>query len=111
MMLSLRLLSAFCAFALLTAAAPKTGRQLFETNCSMCHGRDGTGGHGGANLRGELKYGHDVKSISNVIARGIPSNGMPSFASHSPAEIHKLAEYVLTLHRQGQARVERGSIK
>ncbi|HXE10795.1 MAG TPA: c-type cytochrome [Bryobacteraceae bacterium] len=111
MTLSLRLLSTFCAFALLTAAAPKTGRELFETNCSMCHGKDGTGGHGGANLRDGLKYGRDVKSISNVIAHGIPSNGMPSFASHSPAEIHKLAEYVLTLHRQGQARIERGSAK
>ncbi|MGH9613088.1 MAG: c-type cytochrome [Bryobacteraceae bacterium] len=111
MILSVRLLSFLCVFALLAAAAPKTGRQLFEANCSMCHGKDGTGGHGGANLRDGLKYGHDVKSISNVIARGIPSNGMPSFASHSPAEIHKLAEYVLTLHRQRQARVERGGLK
>ena len=111
MTLAFRLASSLCAFAFLASAAPKTGRQLFETNCSVCHGKDGRGGPGGANLRANLKYGNNVKSIANVIIHGVPSNGMPSFANKPSVEIHKLAEYVLTLHRQSQGHPERSSLK
>ena len=107
MVFSIRLAACVLGCAALSLAGPNTGRESFEKQCIACHAKDGSGGHGGANLRAALKYGTDVKSVSNVIKHGVPSNGMPSFADRGPDEIRKLALYVLQLHKQGQA----GSMK
>ena len=103
MVTSIRLAACVLGCAALGFSAPNTGRELFEKHCIACHAKDGSGGHGGANLRAAMKYGTDVKSVSNVIKHGVPSNGMPSFADRGPDEIRKIALYVLQLHKQGQA--------
>ena len=81
------------------------GQQLFQSNCSFCHGSDARGGETGPNLvrdqvvladqRGEL--------IAPVVQNGIPGRGMPKLTL-SATEIADIAAW---LH--GQPLSDRGA--
>ncbi|MGH9620449.1 MAG: c-type cytochrome [Bryobacteraceae bacterium] len=64
-------------------AAVARGKQLFETNCSFCHGLEATGGNGGPDLVGSVLVNNDNHGnlIAPVVHNGRPDKGMPSFSS------------------------------
>ncbi|MCB1747655.1 MAG: PQQ-binding-like beta-propeller repeat protein [Gammaproteobacteria bacterium] len=75
-----------------TADAP-AGAELFQRYCGQCHGRDGSGGHGGGpNLHRALAPDHVLVTIR--AGRG----GMPAFAGTlDETEISAIAAHVATL--------------
>jgi cytochrome c oxidase cbb3-type subunit 3 len=60
------------------------GRDIYASNCAVCHKEDGTGGIG-PNLTATLKYGSSEKEIFKSVAEGRP-NGMPGFLPQLGAE-------------------------
>ena len=74
------------------------GHQLFESNCSFCHGSDARGGETGPNLvRAQvvLDDQHGEK-LAPIVHAGFPAQGMPRFAL-SDSEIASIAAW---LHAQ-----------
>ncbi|AWI25309.1 c-type cytochrome [Flavobacterium pallidum] len=72
----------------------KTGKEIFESRCAKCHGKDGTKGLWGAtNLKGsQVGDNERIATISN--GRRI----MPSWKSRlTDKEIKRVADYVKTL--------------
>jgi mono/diheme cytochrome c family protein len=72
------------------------GRRAFLLyNCSQCHGNAGTGGGRGANITPYNTGGLTYDQVYNVIMRGEPYGGMPSFANYvTPADIWNLYNYI-----------------
>ncbi|MGH9624044.1 MAG: c-type cytochrome [Bryobacteraceae bacterium] len=77
-------------------AAQKPGRQIFEQNCSFCHGADANGGAEGPNLIRSALVRHDEKGnlIAPVIRNGREGKGMPSFSLSK----QQIADVVTFLH-------------
>lgn len=74
--------------------ATASGKALFESKCTRCHGTDGTKGHwGAANLQtSRLSKGEVLKVINS--GKGI----MPRWGKKlSQPEIASIAEYIKTL--------------
>ena len=80
----------------------ETGRTLYENYCLACHYRDGSSGHGGADLRQTLKHGSDMKSVMRVITYGVPGTQMPSFSDLSEDQRRALAKHVIFLNQRAQ---------
>jgi cytochrome c oxidase cbb3-type subunit 3 len=106
----------------LQAYALAMGQSIFGDNCATCHGRDGTGGHGYANLRnGVWLWGGTLEDIAHTITVGVRSDDpnarfsqMPAFGRDAmlpAAQIDDLTEYVVALsHRPADAAaVSRGA--
>jgi cytochrome c oxidase cbb3-type subunit III len=57
------------------------GKQLFEANCSFCHGSDARGGETGPNLvRAQVVLDDQHgELITPIVHNGIPGKGMPKF--------------------------------
>lgn len=74
------------------------GKQLFETNCSFCHGSDARGGETGPNLvRSQLVLDDQHGELMTpVVQNGRPGLGMPKFALSAP-DITAIAAF---LHAQ-----------
>jgi cytochrome c oxidase cbb3-type subunit 3 len=99
----------------LQAYALAMGQSIFGDNCASCHGQDGTGGHGYANLRnGVWLWGGTLEDIEHTITVGIRSGDPNARASQMPAfgrdglllaaQIDDLTEYVVALsHRPANA--------
>lgn len=85
-----------------TVPAASDGRALYENYCLACHWKDGSPGHGGADLRKPLKYGSDLKSVMRVIKFGVPGTQMPGFDDLSESQRRALAKHVIELNRQAQ---------
>jgi cytochrome c6 len=75
---------AFLGLASVTGARDKddSGKDIFESNCAMCHGDDGTGTDAGRSLGAPDLSSDDVQKLSDdmlfdVISKG--KNNMPSF--------------------------------
>lgn len=81
-------------------AAVARGKQLFETNCSFCHGPEATGGNGGPDLVGSVLVNNDNHGnlIAPVVHNGRPEKGMPSFSSKLTKP--QIADIVAFLHQQ-----------
>ena len=84
-----------------TAAATSTspaqanlvaGKQLYEQACVVCHGADGTGGHGvGAPLTGVT----DFAAVMRTVTAG-RSSSMPAFGTtFTPVQIRDVSAYVV----------------
>jgi mono/diheme cytochrome c family protein len=73
------------------------GKQLFNANCSVCHGTNAQG-EIGPNLTDDYWiYGGDNEDIIRTIINGRP-NGMPSHKyKFTPKEIGQVASYVMSL--------------
>src|SRR5438094_2430070 len=74
------------------------GQQLFQSNCSFCHGSDGRGGETGPNLvRAQLVLADQHGELMTpIVQNGLPAQGMPKF-SLSAADIVAIAAW---LHSQ-----------
>jgi mono/diheme cytochrome c family protein len=80
------------------AAAPRLadanlveGKRIFTTNCAVCHGDDGKGGHtGGAPLDKVVDFNAAMQTVTTG------RNTMPSFrSSFTPEQIRDVSAYVV----------------
>src|SRR5215831_657318 len=77
----------------------QSGQQIFQTNCSLCHGADARGGaQGGVDLVTSQIVRQDVegKQLGIFIHVGRPDRGMPAF-NMSDDDVSKIAAF---LHAQ-----------
>jgi mono/diheme cytochrome c family protein len=73
------------------AANISRGKQIYEQACLLCHGADGTGGHG---VGAPLVSVRDVALAMQTVADG--RNAMPSFkTSFAPDQIRDVSAYVV----------------
>ncbi|HYG99272.1 MAG TPA: c-type cytochrome [Terriglobales bacterium] len=79
------------------ASAAKKGRGLFEAQCSMCHGMDGSGMANAANFRNAAVQRESDGTLFWKISRGNQNKGMPSFKNLSETERWQLVSYIRTL--------------
>ena len=56
------------------------GGQLFLTNCSSCHGKEGTGGTAPVLNSQQFLKGTSDDQIANLIAGGVPGTEMPAWS-------------------------------
>jgi quinohemoprotein ethanol dehydrogenase len=68
------------------------GKKIFQTFCTACHGDNGLGSHGGANL---TNASHDLQLVVTTASTG--RNDMPSFKDVlKPEQIRDVAGYITT---------------
>lgn len=74
------------------------GKEIFTTNCVVCHGNQGQGG-AGPNLTDEYWiYGCDIKEVFKTIKYDVPAKGMIAWESQlSPLQIQQVASFVISL--------------
>ena len=58
----------------------ETGRQLFLTNCAVCHGPDGDSVRGVDLGRGKFRRAASNEDLAEIIRAGIKDTGMPAFS-------------------------------
>lgn len=83
------------------------GKDLYNTNCAVCHGAGGHGdGAGGAALSPKPRdfttdgnswtFGNSAKSIYHTLHSGSPGTGMASYKSLMPEDRWALVHYVMS---------------
>jgi putative heme-binding domain-containing protein len=79
-------------------------RKTFEAVCASCHGLDGRGGERGPDLvsRAEVSGKSDA-DLREILEKGKPGAGMPSFTSYGPERLKALVGYLRTLQGRGKA--------
>jgi len=77
------------------------GKLVYAANgCSGCHKIDGDGGHGGPNLSHEGTHQPDLVWQSEHIKdpqKVRPNSDMPAYGTLSDADLHSLAEYIVSM--------------
>ena len=78
----------------MNAPAPTVGEQLFNTHCTLCHGRKGNLGMNGAKdlVKSTLKREEMIAVVSNG-----RNTMMPYKNAMKPKEIEAVVEYALSL--------------
>jgi cytochrome c oxidase cbb3-type subunit 3 len=76
------------------------GKQLYENQCSICHGMDGSGGKGARLSQPRLRSAPDDVALIGVIVNGIPGTEMPAQWQMAEREIFQVAGYVRSLGRK-----------
>ncbi len=84
---------------LLAQKAEDAGRQVYNNNCSVCHGGDGFGGEHGPAIAWRLTKLED-QQIEELIHGGRPSRGMPAFPSISGEKLKDLLTFLRTLQSE-----------
>ena len=74
----------------------EAGRQIYDNNCSVCHGGDGFGGEHGPQIARRLRRIEDT-ALVDLIRQGRPGRGMPSFPSFSTKQVNDLIAFLHTL--------------
>ncbi len=75
-----------------------SAKQSFVSHCAACHGEDGHGGQLGPNIIDVANpRATSAQAVHTLIRSGIPSAGMPAFATLSDAEVDSIASYVMSL--------------
>ncbi len=72
------------------------GRKVFDSQCAVCHGQNGTGGRGPALNRPVLGKAPDVDTLRKIIADGLPPE-MPGAWQLSVREVASVAAHVQSL--------------
>ena len=75
---------------------PAIGRKIFESQCALCHGLDGSGGRGPGLNRPRLFHAPDDNALRQVISDGIPPE-MPPAWQMTEHERASLTAYVRSL--------------
>lgn len=85
----------------------ETGKNIYEANCSACHGVNGEGdGPSAASLNPKprnykkdgFKYGSSLEEVRRTIIEGIEGTAMPEWSEIlTDEQITQVAEYVKTL--------------
>jgi cytochrome c oxidase cbb3-type subunit 3 len=94
--------TALLAWSVPAAGAPQgrarelsTGKELFESNCSSCHGLDASGGLAPNIQRMPATLGDEA--TAKIIKGGVPGTGMPAFAGFTDAQINQIVAHLRTL--------------
>lgn len=84
------------------SSAPSEGQRIFEDSCAGCHGLDGRGGERGPDIcsRQQVVQLSDGDTLE-VLRRGIPTAGMPPFASLGAAKLNAVLAYLRSLQGKG----------
>jgi putative heme-binding domain-containing protein len=72
------------------------GRKVFDSQCALCHGADGSGGRGPTLRKAKLKKAPDDEALRKAIAEGLPPE-MPGAWQLSIREVASVAGYVRSL--------------
>jgi cytochrome c oxidase cbb3-type subunit III len=72
------------------------GRRIFDSQCALCHGLDGSGGRGPSLRKPKLRQAPDDEALRKVIADGLPPE-MPGAWQLSVREVASVAAYVRSL--------------
>ena len=72
------------------------GRRIFDSQCALCHGPDGSGGRGPSLRRPKLKKATDDEALRKAIFDGLPPE-MPGAWQLSIREVASVAGYVRSL--------------
>jgi cytochrome c oxidase cbb3-type subunit 3 len=87
------------AFDKIPPADLAKGKQLYENQCSVCHGMTGTGGKGARLATPTLRHASDDTALIEVIVNGIPGTEMPAGWQLSERDVFQVAAYVKSLGR------------
>jgi mono/diheme cytochrome c family protein len=84
------------------ASYQSIGGQLFDTNCSGCHGRAAVGGSAPVLNSQEFLTNTTDLQISNLIAGGVPGTEMPPWSlaisgTLTDEQIHQITTYLRSL--------------
>ncbi|MBC2665430.1 c-type cytochrome [Novosphingobium flavum] len=77
-----------------TAQAILDGARLFTANCQLCHGENGNGVGGVDLARQQFKTVRTDDDIIALLHNGVPSAGMPAFASFQREQAKTLVAYI-----------------
>jgi alcohol dehydrogenase (cytochrome c) len=83
--------------SILFAQATDSGKKVFDSSCSRCHGADGNGGEMGPPILSRLRARDDQQLIS-LIHRGLPTRGMPPTKIADP-QLGQLVAYLRSIQR------------
>lgn len=72
------------------------GKRVFESQCALCHGQDGSGGRGPSLRRPKLSKAPDTASLRKAISEGLPPE-MPGAWQLSVREVASVAGFVESL--------------
>lgn len=72
------------------------GHDIFEAQCSMCHGSDGQGLNTAANFHDATVQRESDGALFWKITNGHPEKGMPSFKALSDTDRWSLVSYLRT---------------
>ena len=74
----------------------QTGKTLFASQCSFCHGRDAAGGESGPDLTASALVEQDVHGdkIGVVVRNGRLAKGMPAFGNIDDTQLAALAAFI-----------------
>jgi mono/diheme cytochrome c family protein len=86
------------------ASAAKKGRDLFDAQCSMCHGVDGRGIANAANFHTAAVQRESDGTLFWRITKGNQNKGMPPFKHLSEQERWQLVSFIRTLKDKGGAK-------
>jgi len=75
------------------------GRQLYNNNCSVCHGGDAYGGEHGPAIAWRLPK-LDDQQLTDLIHQGRPGRGMPSFPNVTSDKLSDLISFLHTLRSE-----------
>lgn len=107
----------------ITKGGLEEGASLFQTYCSICHGKSGKGDgplagkindswghpiqpanfHLPAGMKRGVKLGHDTRHIFTTIMTGVGGDLMPAFQQQlTPQEVWRVAHYIQSLRIRSQ---------
>jgi alcohol dehydrogenase (cytochrome c) len=79
-----------------SAQTVASGRTTFVNRCAGCHGTDGNGGELGPSIATRVPIRSDAE-LTTLLRDGLPTLGMPAFATLTAAESADLVRYVRTI--------------
>ena len=82
-----------------TADDLRDGQRLFDSQCTRCHGRDGSGGAGPSLQRPKLRRAPDDETLLAVLRDGLPGTSMPANFQLTDRDLARVAAYTRTLGR------------
>jgi cytochrome c oxidase cbb3-type subunit III len=83
-----------------------TGKQLFDSSCSSCHGLDASGGQGPNIQRIPETLGDEA--TAKIIKTGVPGTGMPAFAGLTDAQAMQIVAHIRSLQNSAMGDVATG---
>lgn len=85
----------FFLFLLAFTAWAQDGRQLFQSQCAVCHATDGRGTERGPDLvKSRRVRAQSLDQLRVVIRDGIPARGMPAFGKLPAADLEAVTRVV-----------------
>lgn len=86
------------------ATALSEGKDIFNKNCTACHGQNLEGGVGPNLTDANWIHGGGIKNVFKTITNGVPLKGMISWKSQiSPKNIQSVASYILSMQNTNPA--------